>query len=181
VEITSKARLFKNFKQAITMKTIITVDGFETTLAEFINTNTKQKGVDHIADEDVERVKSLKLGYSLNIGLVKIVAERIEYRGYTIENAQCPYAYMLHFYKTEVGIDCEFDGDSWSSNVTPTNSIEDAKREIDDLILESQKWPVDMGGYHKVFEFTWLETALNYLHGHGSRAGAMPLFAFDSM
>jgi hypothetical protein len=143
------------------METIITVDGIETTLSEFIKTNTLEHDVDHISLDDVATLKALRVGYATHIGLIKVVVERVEYRGYTIENSLCPYAYALHFYKTEAGIDCEFDGESWSSNVISASSVQDAKEQIDDLIFESAEWNVKVPQAQPI-KFQWLKDAIEY-------------------
>ncbi len=59
----------------------------------------------------------------------------MQYRGYTIEKAYHGY----DFYKTSQGVDCEWTGDSWKSNVSWANSIDDAKQEIDDIIYETEE------------------------------------------
>lgn len=58
----------------------------------------------------------------------------MEYRGYTIE----PDFVGYKFWKTSQGIDCEWTGDSWKSNVHHASSIESAKDEIDDIIYETE-------------------------------------------
>lgn len=49
---------------------ILEIDGNECTLAEFIQTNTKDPDVEHISDEDAAKVKALKVGgvFTLNLG-----------------------------------------------------------------------------------------------------------------
>jgi hypothetical protein len=51
---------------------VLTVDGNECTLTDFLKTNTKDIDVDHITYGDVKRVKALQRGESLFIGLVEI-------------------------------------------------------------------------------------------------------------
>lgn len=58
-----------------------------------------------------------------------------EYKGYTIEKAY----YGYDFYKTEEGVDCDYDGDSWRTNVKNASSLENAKAEIDDIIYEEEE------------------------------------------
>lgn len=61
--------------------------------------------------------------------------EKIEYRGYTIELTEHLYKTMFMFYPTAAGIDCDFDGERWTSNVSHALTIEDAKEEIDEIML----------------------------------------------
>lgn len=64
----------------------------------------------------------------------------MNYKGYIIEEEKEPWA--LHFginyrFYPEGGIDCDWTGDSWKSNVRSASDIEDAKEQIDEIILES--------------------------------------------
>jgi hypothetical protein len=70
--------------------------------------------------------------------------EAIQYRGYSIqEDFRNPYSSKpeFMFYRTSEGIqhdaDCDQDGFFYTGNCKWTDSIEDAKATIDDLIQEA--------------------------------------------
>ena len=86
----------------------------------------------------------------------------MEYRGYTISTTEHLYKAVYMFYPIEEGIDCEYKGDTWRSNVGYANSIKEAKSEIDDIIFEKTEWSVKPVAHASGQVFTWLEDAITY-------------------
>lgn len=58
------------------------------------------------------------------------------YRGYTIEESEHLYKPCFDFYPTAEGIDCDFDGERYRSNVKSADTLEEAKSEIDEILGE---------------------------------------------
>jgi hypothetical protein len=102
-----------------------------------------------------------------------------EYRGYKILHSLTSDITNPHTGKTNTVYCGHFC--SSAGGVTPffVGTLVQLTRMIDEDILSNRSWPVDMGNGH-VEEFVYLNTALNYLHGHGSIVGAQALFTFDS-
>lgn len=63
---------------------------------------------------------------------------KTEYKGYTIEPTEHLYKNVFMFYPTAQGIDCEFDGERWRSNVQHANTLQEAKDEIDEIMLMAE-------------------------------------------
>lgn len=58
----------------------------------------------------------------------------MDYRGYFISTGE--YGEVQFWIGDEGNYDAEWTGDSWRDNATMADSIEDAKQQIDELILE---------------------------------------------
>jgi hypothetical protein len=61
----------------------------------------------------------------------------MQYRGYTIIETERLWKTSFMYYKTEQGIDCEFDGERTRSNISFADTLEDAKDEIMEKIAMS--------------------------------------------
>jgi hypothetical protein len=98
--------------------------------------------------------------------------EKIFYKGYTIEeDHRNPYnkdpEYM--FYPTEQGVQHDADGDSegwkYTGNCKWTDSMEDAKDQISELVIQQIPfWQVQTsyGRGYGLTKFTWLEDAVKF-------------------
>lgn len=56
------------------------------------------------------------------------------YKGFTIEQIPGGPIGMMQWYDTEAGIDCDWTGDGWHTNVRTASSTEDAIEQIDEEI-----------------------------------------------
>jgi hypothetical protein len=150
------------------MKVLLIDNSIEVSLTEFLHTNTAIPDVDHISDDDAKKIEALQLGESLYIGLCNVKFNKLQYKGYTIqEDFRNPYnrepEYM--FYPTSEGIQHDADGDSEGYRYTGTckcaDSIEDAKDRICEIIIESQPvWKVQTKV--SITKFNWLNDAIRF-------------------
>lgn len=62
----------------------------------------------------------------------------MNYKGFTIEPITGRPIGMMQWYEIAAGIDCDWTGDGWSTNVRTATSVEDAIEQIDEEIVRQE-------------------------------------------
>lgn len=92
--------------------------------------------------------------------------EAITYRDYIIEPSSWP-GFNYDYYPAD------YDGQP----VHTAKSIEEAKREIDIKIFESQVWKVKVVPHTEPVRFDWLSDAMKFI----DKSNGIPLFSFNAI